>query len=174
LSSAALPRSREHELVDALQQDVEVEVSRQLQAQAQEAIFQNQYMTAVLLLAIACEVSIKTTYFRENSPASEAYDYLEEQRKVEVTPVELIHKVAKRAFGVSFKEENPQAYNGVDLLFRCRNKVAHRANAVYRTDAGSFRTLDHATLVEWWYHVEELLTWLQRVSAVATPGKRAT
>ena len=110
LSSTALPRSREHELVAALQRDAEPHVSRQLQAQAQEAIFENQYMTAVLLLAISCEVSIKTTFFMEGSPASEAYDFLEDNRKVEASPIDLIHKVAKRAFGVSFKEANPQGF----------------------------------------------------------------
>lgn len=146
-------------------------VSRQLQAQAQEAIFENQYMTAVLLLAVACEVSIKTTFFKEGSPASEAYDFLEDQRKVEVSPVELIHKVAKRAFGMSFKDENPDAFEAIDHLFRCRNKIAHRARAVYRGNGEKLRTLDQTTLVDWWYRVEELMSWLQCLSIAEIPSK---
>ena len=169
LSSTALPRSREHELVAALQRDTEPHVSRQLQAQAQEAIFENQYMTAVLLLAVSCEVSIKTTFFKEGSPASEAYDFLEDNRKVEASPIDLIHKVAKRAFGSSFKEANAAGFEAIDHLFRCRNKVAHRARAVYRTNGEAFQTLDHGTLIEWWYRVDELLTWLQRVSTAPVP-----
>lgn len=169
LSSTALARSKEGNLLAALQHDLEPPVSRQLQAQAQEAIFENQYMTAVLLLAVACEVSIKTTFFKEGSPASEAYDFLEDNRKVEVSPIELIHKVAKRAFGVSFKEEKPQAFEAIDYLFRCRNKVAHRARPIYRTNGEAYKTLDHQTLVEWWYQVDELMSWLRRVSTGAIP-----
>lgn len=161
LGSQWFKRSQEPELIAALQTPTDLSVAYELRAQAQEAIFEGKGFLAVLLLAVSSEVSIKTAFFRRDSIASDAFDYLEEKRQIEVSPVELVNKVAKRAFGQSFSEHDKAAFDSLDNLFRCRNKIAHRAKATFR-DKNENLTLPTAQmLVEWWNTVRKLQTWLE-------------
>ena len=74
--------------------------------------------------------------------------------------MDLIHVVAKRAFGRSFKEEQASHYKNIDFLFRCRNKVAHRGELIYRDDSG-VHTVDKEMLAVWWESALTLLKWLK-------------
>lgn len=160
LGSRFLTPHHSTEIVAALVCGATPNVHQELLAFARDAIYERHTLKAVLLLAISSEVAIKTTFFREETLASIAFDYLEENRRVEVTSIELIGKVAKRAFGTSFSEHNPTAATSVDHLFRCRNKVAHRARAEYKDDKGVLHTADEATLYAWWSAVDLLHSWL--------------
>lgn len=148
-------------LTTALTDGVRQTVQQELLAFARDAIYEGHILKAILLLAVSSEVTIKTTFFREETLASVAFDYLEENRRVEVTPIELINKVAKRAFGNSFSEYDAAAAVSIDHLFRCRNKVAHRAIAVYKDDKGALHSADEATLYKWWEAATTLQNWLE-------------
>lgn len=160
LGSRFLTPHHSSEIAATLVSGIPPTVHQELLAFARDAIYEGHTLKAVLLLAISSEVAIKTTFFREETLASIAFDYLEENRRVEVTSTELIGKVAKRAFGTSFSEHNPTAAAGVDHLFRCRNKVAHRARAEYKDDKGVLHIADEATLYAWWSAVGSLHSWL--------------
>ena len=146
-------------------------IQEDLLAQARDAVYEEHTLKAVLLLAITCEVAIKTKFFREESLASIAFDFLEENRRVEITNLELVGKVAKRAFGQSFAEFSPSSNTDIDYLFRCRNKVAHRARAEYKDDRGTPHTATSDSLYSWWQSVSCLLNWLdsQESSVNQTP-----
>jgi hypothetical protein len=161
LGSKSFKRSQAPELVEALLTPLDLSVAYELRAQAQEAIFEGKGFLAVLLLAVSSEVSIKTAFFRRDSIASDAFDYLEEKRQVEVSPVELVNKVAKRAFGQSFAEYNQNAFDSLDNLFRCRNKIAHRAKATFRDKKENQTWPTAQSLVEWWNTVTTLQAWLE-------------
>lgn len=161
LGSQWFKRSQAPELIAALQTPTDLSVAYELRAQAQEAIFEGKGFLAVLLLAVSSEVSIKTAFFRRDSIASDAFDYLEEKRQIEVSPVELVNKVAKRAFGQSFSEHDKAAFDSLDNLFRCRNKIAHRAKAAFRDKNEKLTSPTAQTLVEWWNTVRKLQTWLE-------------
>lgn len=132
-----------------------------LRAQARDAVLLGDVNVAVLLLAVCAEVAIKSSFFRRDAVVAEAYDYLEEKRQVEVTPVELITQVARRAFGISFKEHDASACRDVEYLFRCRNKVAHRGHAIFRDQSGAQKIPDQQLLLDWWEAVDRLIQWLE-------------
>ena len=102
------------------------------------------------MLAITCEVAIKSKFFREESLSAVAFDYLEEKRQVEITVNELIDRVAKRAFGQAFKDHDADAAKDIEHLFKCRNKVAHRARAEFKDDKGTLHQIGEADLHKWW------------------------
>lgn len=161
LGSQSFKRSQSAELLSALQTPIDLSVAYELRSQAQEAIFEGKGFLSVLLLAVASEVSIKTAFFRRDSIASDAFDYLEEKRQIEVSPVELVNKVAKRAFGQSFAEYDRPAFDSLDNLFRCRNKIAHRAKATFRDKQENLTSPTAETLIEWWNTVTKLQAWLE-------------
>lgn len=161
LGSSALPPTEMYKLHDAIVSPKTYTVVDELRSQARDAIFEGQLMLAVLLLAVATEVAVKLAFFGEGSIASDAFDFLEDKGKVEVSTIEMIHGVAKRAFGVSFQEAHPKDYEHISFLFRCRNKVAHRGRLLYSDGKnGPMRTLDRGTMNQWWNSVTNLLEWL--------------
>lgn len=163
LGSQYLTPNHEQALRNALTAGVTASIHQELLAFARDSVYEGHALKAVLLLAIAAEVAIKMTFFQQDSLASVAFDYLEEKRQVEITPKELIDKVAKRVGGSSFAEHDADAYREIDYLFRCRNKVAHRARAEFKDDAGALHQADEARLFRWWQAVESLLRWLPQL-----------
>lgn len=128
---------------------------------AQSALFEGNFKRGVLELAIACEIMVKRWFFSEDSPAGAAFDYLEDRSQVTVKVLDLIDRVAKEAFGRSFRVECPDHYRNIDYLFRCRNKVAHRGLLFYRDDRGENHKVDKATVADWWKSVTELMNWIE-------------
>ena len=155
-----LSRQYDSDLTDALQNRIHPELSEELLSDAQSAVFQDNLRRAVLEMAIACETATKQAFFAKTTPAGAAYEYLEEKQKIEASVMDLIHVVAKRAFGRSFKEEQASHYKNIDFLFRCRNKVAHRGELIYRDDSG-VHTVDKEMLAVWWESALTLLKWLK-------------
>ena len=166
LGSKYLTRPRLQQLATAMAEDQDPCIQDELLSQARDAIYEGHTLKSTLLLAITCEVAIKSKFFREDSLAATAFDYLEEKRQVEIATTELIDKVAKRAFGQSFKEHNIDANKDIEHLFRCRNKVAHRARAEFKDDRGTLHQVDTNLLHKWWQSVASLLAWLTTSRAV--------
>ena len=52
--------------------------------------------------------------------------------------------------------------NKIDYLFRCRNKVVHRGNAVYRDARGKLREATNKNLEDWWIAALKLINWLKQ------------
>ena len=82
--------------------------------------------------------------------------------------------VAKHTLGESFKEANPTAFENIDLLFRCRNKVAHKGELTYRLDSGIQHSVNRETLETWWASTEELMVWIRNAKTSAQQGPLAT
>ena len=74
--------------------------------------------------------------------------------------VDLLHRVARDAFGRSFRVDDPASYGDIDHLFRCRNKVAHRGELLYRDDEGNRVGVDAAMVERWWNSTLRLHGWL--------------
>jgi hypothetical protein len=137
----------------------QVSLVEQLLSDARSAWFEKNLTRAVLELAIACEVAVKRRFFEFDTPAGAAFDYLEDKSRVRVQIVDLIHGVAQEAFGKSFKVDHAQEYDHVDHLFRCRNKVAHRGELVFRVGDTKI-TADAKRIETWWASVDALIQWL--------------
>lgn len=131
-----------------------------LMSDAQTAWFENSLRRSVLELAICVEVVVKRHYFSQDSAAGAAFDYLEDKAKVSVRVLELIDTIANEAFGSSYKMHSPDSYRCIDHLFRCRNKLAHRGQLMFRDDAGALVSVDAELVKTWWDAVLHLRGWL--------------
>jgi hypothetical protein len=156
----SLSRHGDVDLMDALQNPISSDLIEELLSDAQSAAFQDNLRRSTLEIAIACETAVKRTFFAKATPSGAAYEYLEDKGKVHVSIPELIHSVAKQAFGKSFKEDEESHYNNIELLFRSRNKVAHRGELVYRDSSGVLHPVDKDKLAEWWESITILRAWL--------------
>jgi hypothetical protein len=119
---------------------------------------------AVVELAIACEIFVKTACFGPNTRASRVFDVLENKRQVEASVLDLV-----RFLGDSSSSSEPfQKGNKADLealteLFQARNKVVHRGQLVYRDKDGAPRGVDRGSLERWYESFEALRHWIQTV-----------
>jgi len=156
----SLSRHDDADLVNALQNPISPDLIEELLSDAQSAAFQDNLRRSILETAIACETAVKQTFFAKATPSGAAYEYLEDKGKVHVSIPELIHSVAKQAFGKSFKEDEQSHYNNIEFLFRSRNKVAHRGELIYRDGSGVLHPVDKDKLAEWWESVTILRAWL--------------
>jgi hypothetical protein len=138
----------------------EPQLYEELLSDAQTAIFQGNTKRGILELAIACEIFIKQSFFEKNTISGLTYEYLEEQNKVNVRPVDLIHKVAKYVYSSSFKDDHNLDYTNIDHLFRCRNKIAHRGEAIFKDDQATLHQVDHNMICSWWDSFSKLIIWL--------------
>ena len=148
----------------ALDEPIEPALYEEILSDAQTTLFERNLRRAVIELAIACEIVVKRSFFSEDSPAGAAFDYLEDKSLVRVKVLELIDRVARAAFGQSFRTDHPSHYNNVDFLFRCRNKVAHRGDLSLRDDAGVKKSVNYEMVENWWDSVQQLIEWLSRVA----------
>ena len=148
------------DLQKALEIDAKPDLTEELLSDAHTAIFQKNFRRAVLEMAMSCEIAIKQTFFSKPTPAGIAFEYLEDRGRINITVLELIDAVAKQVFGESFKDLNKAAYESIDYLFRCRNKVAHRAEVVYRDDRNVLHKIDLPTLNQWWESIGMMFEWL--------------
>lgn len=131
-----------------------------LLSDAQTAWFEDSLRRTVLELAICTEVMVKRCFFAAASPAGAAFDYLEDRSKVSVRVLDLLGPIADEAFSRSYRTEFPEHFRRIDLLFRCRNKIAHRGELTYRDDSGQTHQATSAEVAEWWASVAHLRTWL--------------
>jgi hypothetical protein len=132
----------------------------ELISDAQTAASEGNYRRAVLELAIATEVFIKNSFFKSNPVSTATFEYLEDKNKINVSAIDLISDVAKRAFDISFKKDSPDDYKNIDHLFRCRNKIAHQGKLGFRNDNGDWIEVTNETVNDWWKSVSKLIQWL--------------
>lgn len=151
-----------NDLGEILKNDLTPDLYQEILADAQSAIFEGNYRRGILEMAIVCELAIKQAFFAKTTPAGSAFEYLEDKGKVHVSVLEFISRVSEEAVGVSFKEEYPDHYMNIDHLFRCRNKIAHRGEALFRDDTGKLHNPDKDILSEWWCSVDMLLNWISK------------
>ncbi len=160
LNTGSLAFNNLSELENALQNEFVPELHEEILADAQDAIYQDNSRRAVLEMAIAVEVVIRTTYFGHETISGATIDYLEDKGRVNLKVIELIDSVAKQVFSSSFREFDRDAFNNIDFLFRCRNKAAHRGELIYRDDQGKSHKVDRSILITWWKSIFRLFEWL--------------
>jgi hypothetical protein len=151
------------ELEYAIGEPIIPELYQQILADALDAIHQENLRRAVLEMAIAVEVLVRTVFFEKDTIAGATVDYLEDKGRLNLKVLELIDGVAKQVFGNSFKEFDKQSFTNIDYLFRSRNKVAHRGEFAYRDEMGKICQVDKLTLRMWWDSVESLLNWCSMI-----------
>lgn len=143
-----------------LQNQKEPDLFQQLLSDAQSAVLIGNYRRAVLELAVATEIFIKSSFFARNSIAGAAIDYLEGSGGKSLKAIELIGGAAKNAFGVSFKDVSKGDHQNIDYLFRARNSIAHRGETRFRNDKGDYVEVDRDLLKVWWVSVLRMRSWL--------------
>jgi hypothetical protein len=112
-------------------------------------------------MAIACELFVKSYFFGNSNLSSTTFDFYEDKGRINFRVIDLIGNVAKRAFGVSFKEENFNDFCNIDYLFRARNKIAHRGKILYRDDSGNLIEVSEGLVEKWWNSTQMLISWLK-------------
>ncbi|MHB8483393.1 MAG: hypothetical protein ACYDBV_11775 [Nitrospiria bacterium] len=135
-------------------------IIEQLLSDAQSAWFEGNLHRTVLEMALACEIAVKRKFFPIDSQAGAAFDYLEDKSQVKVRIIDLIDQVAIEVFGKSFKNDHPKDYENIDYLFRCRNKVAHRAELLFRDALGKKIAVDEGMVEVWFNSVIVLKEWI--------------
>lgn len=153
-------KMEDEDLQVVLKNGLETETFQEFLSDAQESIRTGKFGRAVLELAITCEVAVKQAFFVKATPSGAAFEYLENKGQIHIKLVELLDGVARQAFGESFKDVERTAYEHIDFLFRCRNKVAHRGEEVYRDDMGTEHKVDKQTLMKWMASVHTLMKWI--------------
>ncbi|MFW9889120.1 MAG: hypothetical protein ACFFER_13120 [Candidatus Thorarchaeota archaeon] len=135
----------------------------ELLSDAQAAFFEDNLRRTILEMAIACEVFVKQFFFSQGSITTAIFDFLEDKKKLDIQIIELIDKGAKYCLGHSFREEFMFDYEKIDYMFRCRNKIAHRGESIYRDYKGNIITADRDIIDEWWISVWTLIDWLEKL-----------
>ena len=162
LGAKPLTPSEDADLQRALEEEFVPELYEKLLSTAQEAVFNGDIRRAVLEMAIGCEVAVKSAFFGSVTSDGSVFEYLLDKGYVRVPVIELIHGAAREAFGQSFKEVDQGDYANIDHLFRCRNKVAHTGEAIFRDYQGDTQSADLTTVKKWWVSVGKLIRWLDQ------------
>jgi hypothetical protein len=136
-----------HEFKRALQADTDYELYEELMVDARDALMQGNLRRAVIEMATACEVLTKELFAKK------------ERRVSSKIPVAL-DTGAKKACGVSFKEDHPKDWQHIEYLFQCRNNAAHGSVPNYKKD-GNPQNMDFASLRDWWESLETLIAWVR-------------
>jgi hypothetical protein len=136
-----------HEFKRALQADTRYELYEELMVDARDALMQGNLRRAVIEMATACEVATKELFAKKGRRAGSNI------------PV-AIHIGAKKAFGVSFKEEHPKEWHHIVYLFQCRDDAAHGSVPRYK-DRENPQNMDFDSLRDWWESLEALIAWVR-------------
>ncbi len=138
-----------------------ISLSEQLLSDAQSAALANNVRRAVLELAIAIEVFVKSAFFNQEKAVESVFEYLMDKVRETVKVTELLDSASLKVFGESFKTASRESYRHLDHVFRCRNQVAHKGEPRYRDDSGAWHEADQELLLKWWEAAIEMFAWLQ-------------
>ena len=163
LSARKLSAADYPDLQAALNSITKPELFEEFLSDAQTAFFERNLHWSVLEMAIACELFVKSFFFGKSNLSSTTFDYYEDKGRISFRVIDLIDNVAKRAFGVSFKEENCTDFRNIDYLFRARNKIAHRGKILFRDDSGKSFEVSEEIIEEWWNSTQKLILWLKHL-----------
>ena len=161
LGTQLFQKKHDKTLIAALRTPIEPRLEEEFLYDAQTCIWRANIRRAVLEMALAVEVMVKTKFFGGDVAVGAAFEHLEDKGKVNVRVIDLLHSTAKEVYGESFKETKPADHRELDYLFRARNKVAHRGKAVFRDVNGDHKVVDDAMLRLWWDVVTTLRSWLR-------------
>ena len=139
---------------------------KQILSDAQTALYECNLRRAVLELAIVSELVVERKFLSGDSPAIEAFEYLEDHARYRVGVPEYLDGVAKRAFGKSFKQDRSEDYRNIENLFRARNKVAHMGELWYRDNSPDRIDVDYDLVARWWDSVLRLINWLGQLRRI--------
>jgi hypothetical protein len=137
-----------HEFKRALQADTDYELYEELMVDARDALMQGNLRRAVIEMATACEVLTKELFAKK------------QRRGGSNIPVAL-HTGAKKAFGVSFKEDHPKDWHHIVYLFQCRDDAAHGSVPNYKDKDQNPQNMDFSSLRDWWESLETLIAWVR-------------
>ena len=137
------------------------ELQHQILSDAQSAIMGKNLRRGVFEIAVACELAVKRTFFSKQSFSGDAFEFMEDKGKVKVTVLEFISSIAKAVFNESFKDNSSVDYQRIDYLFRCRNKIAHRGELVFKDDSGNVCEASPVIVREWYKSARTLIRWLE-------------
>jgi hypothetical protein len=149
----------------AIAVDQEAPLHAQFLADFSDSLMSHNIRRAVMELAIACEVFVKTTAFGSDRRASRMYEAIDGTRAHVPVP-QLIQLLGETRAddGVPFQDEYPDASDDIDHLFQARNKVAHRGIPSFRPRRGNDRRRQEVTqvvLTSWFASVNRLTQWAQ-------------
>jgi hypothetical protein len=71
--------------MEALEANTSYELYEELIVDARASVVQGNFRRAVLEMAIACEVTTKQLFFKKATPAGDAFDYLEDKSRINVS-----------------------------------------------------------------------------------------
>lgn len=154
------------EFQNYLSSQTEPNIIMELLADAQTSWVEGNLRHSILELAICTEILVKRKFFEQDSPAGAAFDYLEDKAKVQIKVLDLLDAVAEAAFFMSFRKDQFNNYKNIDHLFRCRNKIAHRGELIFRDDSGKIINVDENIVKNWWDSVMELKKWLESLDVL--------
>lgn len=144
----AFTPEQSHEFEQALQVDTSYDLYEELMVDARDALMQGNLRRGVLEMAITCEVATKELFAKKGRRAGSNI------------PVAL-HTGAKKAFGASFKQDNPKDWHHIEYLFQCRDDVAHGSAASYKDKNQNTQNMDFDSLRDWWDSLETLMAWVR-------------
>jgi hypothetical protein len=154
-----LTPERHSDLVSALQAPIVPTLTQELLLDARSAIFAGSLRRAALEMAIACEVAVKPALVRASQLSQNSAAEAKVERILRGPFVQLLHRPARLLLGSSFKEAHPESYAALDVLFRCRNRIAHAGITEYRDSHGQTHQATESKVAEWWKAVEDLIDW---------------
>jgi hypothetical protein len=157
----ALSESESSNIFDSETTNTSDNLFDQMICDARIAWYEGNMRRSILELAIATEISIKRRFFAASTPAGAAFDYLEDKGKTTIRAIDLIDAVAREAFSSSFKDDHPSQHKDIDHLFRCRNKIAHRGEAIFKDDKNNIIQADSDMVNSWYMSVMALQSWLR-------------
>jgi hypothetical protein len=105
---------------------------------------------AVLLAAVAAEVAIKWRLASIATPEqAPLLDLLLNDNRIALQVARLYQDGAKAVSGRSLNEDDPTLYQGVEALFKARNRIAHHAKPAGEDEAMRQRVKDARCAIEW-------------------------
>jgi hypothetical protein len=159
LGVKALTVQMEPDIEKAIENEMPIELHREILLNAQSAIFENNYRRAVLELAMACELAIKRTYFSKSSPAGLALEFMEDSKNLSprIRLTSYLTNIAEYALGEKFEDvSSPADMVNIENLFHGRDKVVHGGELCFKSE----KDKKSHVLKDWWISVERLLAWL--------------
>jgi hypothetical protein len=86
---------------------------------------------AIVMAAMACEMKVQQVLREKTADCRKGLVFiiLKNAREIEIAKIILFHTVMKEALGYSLHDSDKRLYDGVETLFRMRNRVVHKGRS---------------------------------------------
>lgn len=145
------------DLANAIRDQIKPLPYEDILSDAQAAALQGNIRQAALELAIACEIFIRHSLFKEDSFSERVFETLDGDKKFAITY--LLEDVTKGVFGESFQSSNLNDFKNLKNLLYCRNKIAHQGKAIY-LENNQKQELNIEVLKDWWNSFFVFVNWV--------------